>query len=70
MPVLINRVGGFEPNAAPPRQQRETLLHMLPELTPVIQLARSDDDPEISTFGKSLLEESVDLGPVTPVHRE
>ena len=69
MPVLINRVGGFEPNAAPPRQQRETLLHMFLELTLVIQLARSDDDPEISRFGKSPFEKSVDLGPVTPLHR-
>jgi len=58
-------MGRFKSNTIPPRQQWKTLPRVRLEHFPVIQLARPDNEPEISTLGKSLLEKLVD--PVLPV---
>ena len=60
----INRVGRIESNTILPRQQRGTLLCVRLEHLPVIQLPCSDNDPETSTLGESLLEKLVSLAPV------
>lgn len=62
-------MGCFKLNTPSPRRQRESLLRICFERLPIIQLARPDDELEISTLCPPLLEKPIDGRPVAPVFR-
>ena len=62
-----SQMGGFEANAPPAFQQRESLLRMHLKSFPIINVTRFNEELEIPMDSEPLLKKPVDLFPAVPV---
>ena len=65
--MILDRIGRFEVNAAPPRQRRKSFFGVVFEVFHVTKLFGSDYEPETPISGELSFEEAINFSPTAPM---